>query len=66
MLLRITSPTGSVININVVQVVVLSDEGTPVAYASGEGRQIVYADARDKDWSATVRSLGLNPPEVEQ
>lgn len=65
MLLRLTSPTGNILTINAVQIVVMSDDSTPVAYVANMGKQILYSDARDKDWAATVRGLGLKPPEVE-
>lgn len=59
MIVRLYSPTGGVVNLQASQVVVLADDGTPLACSYQAGQAIVHSDARERDWGEVMRDLGL-------
>ncbi len=66
MLIRLYSPTGAVVHVKATQVVVLTDDGLPVALSAQEGRYIVHGQAGDADWAERVRKLGLIAAPLEE
>ena len=65
MLVRIRHTNGQEYTLPVAQVVVLSDDGRPLAVTYEESGLVVHSDASRTDFPQACRKLNIRAPEVQ-